>query len=87
MRRTNLPYIEHPHYNENVRKSSNQYCRLQYSPPINWDHFAFETLNHSENTIRLVKEMIRIMEENEGCAETFPYEDIDDLKNDYFLDE
>lgn len=44
-------------------------------------------VSHSENTIRLVKEMIRIMEENEGCAETFPYEDIDDLKNDYFLDE
>lgn len=48
-----LSYIEHPHYNENVRKFSNQYCCLQYSPPINWNHFAFKTLNHSENTIHL----------------------------------
>lgn len=48
-----LSYIEHPHYNENVRKSNNQCCRFQYSPPINWNHFAFGTLNHGEHTIQL----------------------------------
>lgn len=50
-------------------------------------HDGDRVVSYSENTIQVVKEMIRIMEENEGCGEMFPYDAIDALKDDYFLDE
>ena len=38
---------------------------------------------HSKNATMLVDEIIKILEENEGCAELFPYETINQLKMEY----
>lgn len=40
---------------------------------------------HSQYATELVLEIISILEENEGCAELFPYETIEELKNEYKL--
>ncbi|MBQ8639212.1 MAG: hypothetical protein IJ468_08585 [Lachnospiraceae bacterium] len=40
---------------------------------------------HSENATELVKEVIRILEIEEGCAESFPYETIEQLRKEYGL--
>ena len=41
--------------------------------------------DHSVHVIHIVKQMIRILEKNEGCAEMFPYDAIDTLREDYSL--
>lgn len=38
---------------------------------------------HSKEAIGAVKEIIKILERNEGCAECFPYEMIETLKHEY----
>lgn len=40
---------------------------------------------HSKYATELVQEIIGILEENEGCAELFPYETIEQLRADYGL--
>lgn len=50
-------------------------------------HVENSDFSHSENVIQVVNEMIQIMEDNEGCGELFPYEAINALRDDYFLDE
>jgi hypothetical protein len=40
---------------------------------------------HSKEAIELVKEIIVLLKEiPDGCAETFPFEMIDTLKDEYF---
>ena len=38
---------------------------------------------HSPEGIRLAKDIVQYMEENEGGGETFPYDEIEMLKNEY----
>lgn len=42
-----------------------------------------EGKKHSIFSICVVREMIQIMEENEGCGEMFPYDTIDTLEEEY----
>ncbi len=44
-------------------------------------------VDHSVQVIRIVEKMIQIMEENEGCAEMFPYDAIDTLRDEYSINE
>ena len=38
---------------------------------------------HSQRGIQVVKDMIKILEDNEGCGETFPYDVIEKLREEY----
>lgn len=38
---------------------------------------------HSKNATMLADEILKVLEEDEGCAEMFPYETIEHLKNEY----
>lgn len=40
---------------------------------------------HSQKGIELAKKIIEYLEENEGCAEYFPYETIDKLKDEFIF--
>lgn len=40
---------------------------------------------HSQKGIELAKKIIEYLEENEGCAECFPYETIDKLKDEFIF--
>ena len=40
---------------------------------------------HSQKGIELAKKIIEYLEENEGCAECFPYEIIDKLKDEFIF--
>ena len=42
-------------------------------------------IRHSKQGIALVQEIIEFLEEDEGCAETFPYETIDRLREEWNL--
>ena len=40
---------------------------------------------HSKYATMLADEIIKVLEEDEGCAEMFPYEIIDELKTEYMI--
>lgn len=40
---------------------------------------------HSQKGIELTKKIIEYLEENEGCAECFPYETIDKLRDEFIF--
>lgn len=42
-------------------------------------------IRHSLQGIELARKMIKVMEENEGCGECFPYEQINELKKEFWL--
>ena len=44
-----------------------------------------EGVYHSQKGIGLAKKIIEYLEENEGCAECFPYETIDKLKDEFIF--
>lgn len=41
---------------------------------------------HSKKATDIVVEILKILEENEGCAELYPYETIEQLKKDYRIE-
>ena len=41
--------------------------------------------NYSQKGIELAKKIIEYLEENEGCAECFPYEIIDKLEDEFIF--
>lgn len=42
-------------------------------------------VRHSQQGIELAQKMVEYLEDNEGCAECFPYEEIEELKKTFWL--